>query len=121
MLIYPFIIKFINKYYLCIKIINEDSNEKLYFKLVKDKKIVQELVNPIFQKEHVYFFKLKKSVVELEENIRLFYEKGGKNYYVESINMYDCMIVDENQISYKFINEIKRNLLNELRGIRDYE
>ena len=47
-------------------------------------------------------------------------KKGGRDYYVETLNLYDCLIIDENQLSYKFIDEMKKEFLNELRGIKEY-
>ncbi len=120
LLIYPEIMKFNDTYYLYIKIKNTENDEKFCFKLIKEKKLLQELTIPILKRENLYFYKLKRNILDLENGIRLFYEKGGRDYYVETLNLYDCLIIDENQLSYKFIDEMKKEFLNELRGIKEY-
>lgn len=119
LLIYPEIMKFNDTYYLYIKIKNIENDEKFCFKLIKEKKLVQELTIPILKRENLYFYKLKRNILDLENGIRLFYEKCGRDYYVETLNLYDCLIIDENQLSYKFIDEMKKEFLNELRGIKE--
>lgn len=115
MLIYENIIKFKNVFYLCIEIKKHEFSDTIKFKLIKNKILVQELIDPIYQKDTIYIYKLKRNLFTSDSVIRLYYEKNGNLYYVDSLNEYDCMIVDENQISYKIIKDIKNEFLTRIR------
>ena len=47
MLIYENIIKFKNVFYLCIEIKKHEFSDTIKFKLIKNKILVQELIDPI--------------------------------------------------------------------------
>lgn len=121
MLIYPNVIKFNNNYYLHIQILKANEDETIFFKLVIDKKIVQRFVVNKLQNKESHIFRLEKNNINIGENIRLFYEKNERDFYVDSLKLYDCLIVDENQISFKIINEMKFKIIKKIIGVEDYD
>ena len=120
MLIYPKLIKFDDMYYLHIKIECEDNDKEMCFRLIKDKKLLQEFTIAIQKRRKSYFYKLHRNIFDSGDSIKLFYEKNGRNYLIDTLYSYDCLIINENELSYSLINAMKKEFLNELRGIKEY-
>lgn len=102
LLFYPEIIRFNDMYYLHLKIENKESDKEICFRLIKDKKVFQEFTITILKRRKSYFYRL------------------NRNYLIDTLYSYDCLIINENELSYSLINVMKKEFLNELRGIKEY-
>lgn len=120
LLFYPETIRFNDMYYLHLKIENRESDKEMCFRIIKDKKLLQEFTIAIQKRRKSYFYKLHRNIFDSGDSIKLFYEKNGRNYLIDTLYSYDCLIINENELSYRLINEMKKDFLNELRGIKKY-
>lgn len=120
LLFYPETIRFNDMYYLHLKIENRESDKEMCFRIIKEKKLLQEFTIAIQKRRKSYFYKLHRNIFDSGDSIKLFYEKNGRNYLIDTLYSYDCLIINENELSYRLINEMKKDFLNELRGIKKY-
>ncbi len=120
LLFYPETIRFNDMYYLHLKIENRESDKEMCFRIIKDKKLLQEFTIAIQKRRKSYFYKLHRNIFDSGDSIKLFYEKNGRNYLIDTLYSYDCLIINENELSYSLINAMKKEFLNELRGIKEY-
>ena len=120
LLFYPETIRFNDMYYLHLKIENRESDKEMCFRIIKDKKLLQEFTIAIQKRRKSYFYKLHRNIFDSGDTIKLFYEKNGRNYLIDTLYSYDCLIINENELSYSLINAMKKEFLNELRGIKEY-
>lgn len=107
-------------YYLHLKIENKESDKEICFRLIKDKKILQEFTVTILKRRESYFYRLNRNIFDSGDSVKLFYEKNDRNYLIDILYSYDCLIINENELSYRLINEMKKDFLDELRGIKKY-
>lgn len=120
LLFYPETIRFNDMYYLHLKIENRESDKEMCFRIIKDRILLQEFTIAIQKRRKSYFYKLHRNIFDSGDSIKLFYEKNGRNYLIDTLYSYDCLIINENELSYRLINEMKKDFLNELRGIKKY-
>lgn len=120
LLFYPEIIRFNDMYYLHLKIENKESDKEICFRLIKDKKVFQEFTITILKRRKSYFYRLNRNIFDSGDSIKLFYKKNDRNYLIDTLYSYDCLIINENELSYSLINVMKKEFLNELRGIKEY-